>query len=478
MLVVTGGMGVHAQSGDTIPPHFSQIAFPEDIYVPPHPADHRVELPGGVVAYLVPDSTLDLVRFTLIATGPFMPAHPGEAVQRALYSALLVDGGTKNLTPAQLEDSLEFMAAGLTASRGTWQGEASFDALSADADALLGLLADAILEPRLDSAVFDLKRRQLIEGIRRRHATPQGVMAALHEHVLHGPHPSNWRATEQEARDLAPASLAALAGRGFARTGAVVAVAGRFDRDAMRARLEDFAATLPEARTAWDPPVPPFRGPLAPGVYLVDRPFAQATIRMAAPGVQRPHPDYYALVVASEVFGGGFTSRLGRRVRSDEGLAYSVGSRVESDYHRRGTVFAGLQTKAETGAFAIHLVREEMLRMADSGITGEELELARSSLLESLPAIFPNPAATARAFAQSEAWGRDLDHFVNYRTALEAMTREQVEDAFRRYFVADSLRILVTGPKDVLLQRDPRGHALEDFGTITELTEEDLDARE
>jgi zinc protease len=183
--------------------------------------------------------------------------------------------------------------------------------------------------------------------------------------------------------------------------------------------------------------------------------------------------------VASEIFGGGgFTSRLALRVRSDEGLAYSVSSDVGSDYNRRGTVRAGLQTKAGTGAYAARIVLDEMRRMADSGITDVELERARETLLKSLPSLFDSPASTARVFAQSEALGRSPEHFREYRKALEAMTRAEVEHAFRHYFAADSMRILVVGPKETLLKPDARGLSLKDFGEVTDVTEEELDKRQ
>lgn len=462
-----------------IPTHYSQIVPPVDVYEPPYPGDARVALTGGATAYLVPDSTLDLVRVFVYAPGPLFPAKPAETVRLRLYSALLVDGGTRALSPAALEDSLEFIAASLDAVRGAWQGEASFDALGKDADAMLGLLADALLQPRFDGEVFKVTRRGMLEGNKHRYATPGNVLGAATERVLYGSHPLNWGVTDAEISAATPQALKPMAGSGFARNRLVIGVAGRFDRAEMIRRLEAFAARFPidsVVRT-----VPPFRGPQAPGVYLVDKPFTQASIRMAVPGVQRPHPDYYRLLVASEIFGGGsFTSRLSQKVRSDEGLAYSVSSDVQSDYNRRGLVMAGLQTKAATGAFAIRIVRDEMRRMARDGITDEELERARDGLLKSLPALFDSPASTARVFAQSAAWGRSPEHFRDYRRALETMTRAEVEDAFRRYFTADSLRIVVVGPKNILLAPDALhgGASLKDFGTVTEITETELDRRE
>lgn len=466
-----------------VPGRYQDIRPAADAWEPPYPPEYRVELEGGAAAYLVPDSSLDLVRLFLYAPRPVQPARPADAAKLRLYSALLKDGGTKKLSPSKLEDSLEFIAAGLSARQGAWQSEGAFDALSRDADALLGLLRDAVLEPGLDAEVFALTQRRMLEGRKHRYATPGGVMGAAYERVMQGGHPSNWQPDPAEIRAARPADLKPLAGTGFGRRGLVIGVAGRFDRAAMIEKLNAFVRAFPDSapRPAALAPAKPFRGPLAPGVYLVDKPFAQTTLRLAVPGVRRPDPDYYRLAVASYIFGdGGFTSRLVLRVRSDEGLAYGVNSEIESDYNRRGTVYVGLQSKAATGAYAARIVREEMRRMARDGVTEAEMERARDALLKSLPSMFDGPASTARIFAQSEAWGRSPEHFREYRKALEGMTRAEVEDAFRRYFDADSLRVIAVGPKDVLLAPDAAhgGASLKDFGKVTEITEEELDRRE
>jgi zinc protease len=464
-----------------IPKHYNAIVPPIDVYQPPYPPDYRVKLDGGATAFLVPDSTLDLVRFYLFSPRANLPARPTDVARLQLYSALLKDGGTKKLTPSQLEDSLEFIAAGLSAGLSAWQGTASFDALSKDADDLMGLVGDAVLQPRNDPAVFKLTQRRMQEGVKHRYATPGAVTGAVYERVMYGSHPINWSATEAEIGGAKPQDLQAYVGSGFARENLVIGVAGKFDRAAMIRKLNAFVARFPKGDATASAAVPPFKGPRAPGVYLVDKPFAQTTLRLALPGLQRPHPDYYRLAVASYVLGdGGFTSRLTQKVRSDEGLAYGVGSDVVSDYNRPGTLYVSLQTKASTGAYAVRIVREEITRMAKDGITDLELEKAKDGLLKSLPSLFDTPAATARIFAQSEAWKRSPEHFREYQKTIQAMTRAEVEDAFRRYFVVDSLRIIAVGPKKVLLAPDQahNGVSLADFGPVTEITEQELDTRE
>jgi zinc protease len=184
-------------------------------------------------------------------------------------------------------------------------------------------------------------------------------------------------------------------------------------------------------------------------------------------------------VVANYVFGdGGFTSRLMEKVRSNEGLAYGVNSNIGSDYYRRSTVSVGLQTKVETAAYAIKIVLAETRALAKDGITDEELQRAKDGLIKSLPAMFDTPAATARAFSQGEVWKRSPDHYLEYMATINKLTKAEVEAAFRKYFVPDSMRIVVVGPKDQLMKKDERNQAgLSDFGPVRELSLQDIEAR-
>ncbi len=470
--------------------HYSAIDFPEFRYTPPHPRDYRVELDSGVVAYLVPDSTLALLDMTLLWRHNHIPKKPEDAARLNLYSLMLKDGGTVRFTPEVLEDSLEFLAATVSVGMGNYQSNASLSSLRENAGGLMDLLPEVALQPRMDKEIFALQQAKYLERIRHRYNTPQGVMSTAYEYVTQGSHPSNWMATEAEVKAVRPAHLKELAGMGFGLDGLVIGVAGQFTRDEMQAGLNRLVAQFGKAAGEAEKTrkavsgrvvdsVPAFQGPREPGVYLVDREFSQATVKMGAPGVKRPHPDYYPLVVANYIFGeGGFTSRLMTRIRSEEGLAYGVRSFVESDYHREGSVGVSLQTKASTGAYATKLVLEAMRKMAEKGITDEELQRAKDGLSKSLPSLFDTPPATASIFAQSEIWGRDLDHFENYRKRIETLGKEEVEAAFRKYFKPEAMRIVIVGPKTQLLEKDVKHQAaLEQFGTVTEITTKEMEER-
>jgi zinc protease len=461
-----------------IPEHYSKIAFPEFAYKPPYPTDYRVTLDKGVIAYLVPDTTLPLIQMTVLFGHPNLAKKPSDVAGLNLYNSLLKTGGTIRFTPEQLEDSLEFVAASISAGMSDYQSDIGLDALRKDASALFDLLPEVALQPRLDAEAFKVQKKTYIENIRHRYDTPHGVMSVAYEHVMYGSHPANWLPTEKEMEALTPAKLKVWTGTGFAVKNMVIGVAGQFDKAEMIKQLNRLIAKLPEKYKDGRDSVPVFRGPENPGVYLVDKQVTQATIKLGAPGVKRPDPDYYPLIVASYIFGdGGFTSRLMEKVRSNEGLAYGVDSDVGSDYNRQATVLVSLQTKVETGAYAVKLVLEEMRRMAKDGVTDEELQRAKDGLVKSMPSLFDTPAATARIFAQGEIWKRSPEHFKEYLETINKMTKADVEKAFRKYFIADSMRIVVVGPKEPLMKKDERGYSLSDFGTVKFLSLEDIEAR-
>ena len=471
-------VAVPAKGG--LPAHYSRIRFPEFKYLPPHPKDYRVVLDRGVVAYLVPDSTLALIQMSVFFGHPNLPKQPSQVASLNLYSAMLKTGGTARFTPEQLEDSLEFVAATLGAGLSDYQSELGLDALRKDANALFDLLPEVALQPRLDAEAFKVQKRTYLENIKHRYDTPKGVMGAAFERALYGSNPVNWTAEEKEVEAQSPGKLKAFMGMGFAAKDMVIGVAGQFDRQEMIGQLNRLVAKFPADYKDGRDSLPPFRGPGKPGVYFLDKQFQQATLKMGAPGVKRPHPDYYPLVVASYIFGdGGFTSRLMERVRSNEGLAYGVDSDVSSDYNRAGTVSVSLQTKVETGAYAVKLVMEEMRRMAKDGITDQELQKAKDGLIKSLPSLFDTPAATARIFAQGEIWKRSPDHYLEYVDTIQKMKKAEVEKAFRQYFVPDSMRIVVVGPNSPLMKKDEKHQvSLADFGAVKVMSLQELDKRE
>ena len=168
---------------------------------------------------------------------------------------------------------------------------------------------------------------------------------------------------------------------------------------------------------------------------------------MNQPFLKRPHPDYYPAAVASFILGGGgFSSRLTTRIRSDEGLAYSVYSTVGNSYFDSTLTTIALQTKAEQTGFALKLIEEEILKLAKEGPTEEELLLAKKTLIESLPSLFATSEDIAYNFAEDEFIGKKANHYTKYIQEIESVSKEQVQAMISKYFAPEKMTISIVGP--------------------------------
>ena len=132
------------------------------------------------------------------------------------------------------------------------------------------------------------------------------------------------------------------------------------------------------------PLIPP--APASPPVESrrIERELTQATVSLARPGIRQDHPDYFPLVVANYILGGGSASRLYTKVREERGLAYSVYSGLGPGRYG-ASYFVGLQTRLEAVDDAVRLVKEEMGRMGRESVTSRELDSAKSYLIGSYP---------------------------------------------------------------------------------------------
>src|SRR5260370_21760595 len=122
--------------------------------------------------------------------------------------------------------------------------------------------------------------------------------------------------------------------------------------------------------------------PDKPGYYEVEKTDVnQSSIQMVAPGITRKKPDYYAISVFNEAFGGGFSSRLFNDIRTKRGLAYGVGGGVGTNFGNPGILQVAMGTKSQSTIEAVQAVGEDIDNLSKQPITDEEIQRAKDSIL-------------------------------------------------------------------------------------------------
>ena len=448
-----------AKSSTNIPDRPEKLSFPPLTYEPPAPEQYRVALKSGPVAYVVPDRELPLVNLVIyVRTGKYLEPAGKEGLAD-LTGYLLARGGTKSKTAEEMEERLAFLAARLESNVSETQGTISLNLLSKDLDEGLSMVREVLTAPRFQDDKIALRKQQLVQGMKERNDESQAIEAREAGFLAFGEDFwANRYSTQSSVESLSVADLRSFHQKWFQPANFVVAASGDFDRDSMIAKLEKLFADWP-FQGATPPAIPTNTAFSAAGVYIVDKDVNQGRVAMMLPGILRDNPDYFAAVVMNDILGGGgFTSRIMNRVRSDEGLAYDAHSSFPGGIYYPLTFTAGFQSKSRTVPYAASIVLQEMERMAKNPVSDQELNTSKRGFIDRFPRTFGTKAQIATTFAQDEFTGRyakQPDYWKKYRSRIEAVDKENIEKVAEKYIKPDKLVILIVGQKSEILLGQP-----------------------
>ncbi len=446
--VAAAALAMPSFAADAIPPRPEQITFGELRFEIPKAETYRHTLPGGVVAYVVEDHTLPLVNVSLnLRTGAFREAD--EAGVASLTGSMLRQGGTAKLSPADFDERVDFIAANISSGGGDTGSSAGLNVLTSALDEGLQLLFDMLKTPRFDEQRLSVAKSSILEGMKQRNDDPDSIAGREWGWLMRG---HDWYGSRQITKTQLDAidrqDLIDFHRSTWGPEGLVIEVSGDVNTKAILDKLgKHLAGWRAEQKAPW-PPAPPTHTP-QPGLFHAEKDVPQGKIFMGTPGLQWKDygdPEMYAVQVMNDILGGGgFTARLVKRIRSDEGLAYGVSSSYGIGAFWPGTFRVSSASKNETVALAMKIVLEEIEKMKQAPPSEEELRVSKNSFIDTFPRQFESPADIAGTFASDEIVGRPHDYWTKYRDRFQAVTAAQVLAAAQKHLHPEQMTILVTG---------------------------------
>ena len=481
-LVAGLAVTVHADKpkSEAIVAHPDQLVYPPLDYKVPPADQFREVLPNGMVVYIAEDRMLPTFDMTVMvrAAGAFDPA--GKTGLASLTGEQLRDGGTKSLSPEELDERVEFLAASLSSRVTDMSGTAGISLLSKDIDDGLALLVEMVRYPRFDEERFRLAKERILQNVKRRNDSTSTIEAIEWGFLMNGDdHFSNHYRSSASVNAITRDDMFAFHGKYYHPGTMIVAVSGDFDRAEMLKKIEKAFSDWPVGELAPKTfPAPPQQP--TPGVYVVDKEDVnQGRVTIGHKAIVRGTPDEFPLMVMNAILGGsGFQSRLVAKVRSEEGLAYSVYSQFSQGAYYPGDFECAFQSKSNACAYATQLVLDEIDKIRSEKVEHKELDDTLSRLVEFFPQRFPSRMAVLRTYANDEFTGRDPQYWQTYVDNLKRVTADDVRRVAEKYLHPDKLVILAVGETDALLagghDKDPEVR-FDRFGNVAKLPLRDPD---
>ena len=430
---------------------FAQATNWKDVPIKPLPKFHppqpkRIELPNGMVVFLQEDHELPLVDGVARIRGGGRTVPAGKTGLMDIYGEVWRTGGTKSQTGDQLDDFLEQRAARVETGGGIDSTTISWSCLKGDLDDVFKVFADLLQNPEFRADKIEIAQKGMYDNISRRNDEPGGIAAREAPKLAYG-------ASSPYAREAEYATVAAIKRQDLADwhhnyvhpNNIILGVVGDFDSVAMEARLRQAFASWPKGPAVKDQEVN--FTPAKPGNYLVEKTDVnQSNIYLVGLGTMRKNPDYFAISVFNEAFGGGFSSRLFSDIRTAKGLAYSVGGGIGTGWDHPGMLRLIMSTKSQSTVESIQALDEELSDLSPKRPIGdEEIKRAKDAILNSFIFRFDSPGKVLQEKMAYQFYGYPLDFLEQYQVGIEKVTKEDVARVAAKYIHRDQMSVLVVG---------------------------------
>lgn len=431
-------------------PSSAGVASWKQVPVPPlhtfHPQEpKRVELPNGMVIFLQEDHELPLIDGTIRVRGGARDLPAEKAGMEQIYGEVWRTGGTESKTGDELDDFLEMRAARVEAFSGVDSSSLSWSSLKEDFDQVLPVVLDLLQHPEFRQDKIDLAKEQIDSFISRRNDDIGEIAQRESTRLAYG-HGSPY-ARIPEYSTVAAVTRDDLLNwhkRTVAPNNMILGITGDFDPAAMEAKLRDAFGKLPKGEALPKAEIPMHEP--TPGIYFAQKgDVNQSTVEIVDLGIERRSPDYYAVRVLNELFGGGFSSRLFVNIRTKQGLAYSVGGGVGSASDHPGITRFSVGTKSGTTAAALEALKQQINDLLAKGVTEDEVKKAKDSILNSFIFEFDSKQKVLAERMGYEFYGYPADFLERYRAGIEKATVADVDRVAKKYIHPEQFAILVVG---------------------------------
>ncbi len=398
-------------------------------------------LPNGLKVLVVENHKLPRVSFSLsIDNAPF--AEGNKKGVDELTSSLIGNGSVKTTKDA-FNEEIDFLGANIN----FFSSGASASGLSKYAKRILELMAEGSLTPNFTQEEFDKEKDKLIEGLKTQEKNVSMVAGRVENVLAYGKnHPSGEYLTEETINNVTLADINNNYRTYFVPEHAYLVIVG----DVKTKDVKKMVTNLFSSWTKATAPRLEYSNPTNvqyTQINFVDMPNAvQSEISLInTVNLKMSDPDFFPVILANQVFGGDFNSYLNMNLREKHGWTYGARSSVGFDKYMFSKFKANSQVRNSVTDSSVVEALKELKRIRTEKVTDEMLNSVKAGYIGRFVMQVEKPATVARYALNIETEGLPADFYENYIKNINAVTADDIMRVANKYFLADNLRIVVTG---------------------------------
>lgn len=412
------------------------------------PKIERWTLDNGARVYFVAARELPMVQLRVTFDAAGARDAKGKSGVAQLTNLMLREGAA-GLSTDEIAQRFENLGAEFGTGAGRDMATADLRSLTDKVlfEPALDLFASILTAPTFPAESLDRERARMLVGLAQEKQSPGSVAQKLFMRTLYGEHPyaADPSGDEQSLPRIAREDLLEHYRRYYVGRNAWLVIVGDLSLGEARRVAQKVIGALPAGEAA--PALPPPATLAAPVEKLNDFPSSQSHVLVGQPGIARGDADYYALYVGNYILGGGgLVSRLSNEIREKRGLSYSVYSDF-TPMRVAGPFLMGLQTRNAQRAEALKVIRATLETFAKEGPTDKELEAAKKNITGGFPLRLDSNRKLADQLGAIAYYDLPLTYLDDFSARVEAVTAEQIRDAFRRRINPAHMATVIVGGK-------------------------------
>jgi len=423
----------------------------EPVVAPPVAPDVSIDqksrvLSNGLKVVALENHEVPFVTYTLgMRFGAF--ADPPEMPGAASMAASMLTRGTKGYDYQALAEELDTYAISLGGGVSLDSGRVNASAVTPQAGRAMELLAEVVRRPTFPADELPKLVKQARTGLAITERSPQYLADRELRRQMFSGHPYA-RLPDPQSDQLDDLTVEGLSGwwQTYVRPDTTVLyVAGDLAPERAFELAEEHFGGWKAQGAAPAVSVPDAPAPGKTTIYLVDRAGDQAQIRVGHVGITRAHDDWFTARVLSDVFGGGFSSRLNDTIRVKKGLTYGAGGGFSADRFAGRFVVSTFSKNATVGE-TVRTILEEIDRLQKEAPSAQEETFSKSYLLGRFAGQRETPQDLVGDLWELDVMGLPDDYYQRYVDAVAGSSSAEMNAVAKRLVDDDSLVIVVVGP--------------------------------